>query len=199
MQPGQMEDVSDTAFMVATYRAIESWRADAPFRDPLAARLAEPHGEEIVECQPKWSAIGQRFVAMRSRIIDAFIENATAQETTTILNLGAGLDPRPYNMDRDYPKIIELRERLLSDEKPHCDLKRIKLDVSDIPARKRLLAEIAGTSGKTLVLTEGVIPYLSNEDVASLADDLGGTRSLPILARRLLVTGNGSCPETWCS
>jgi len=181
MQTGQIEDVSDTAFMVATYRAIETRRTDALFRDPLAATLAGPHGEEIVGSRPKWSPIGQWLVAMRTCIIDTFIENAIAQETTTILNLGAGLDARPYRMDLpehirwievDYPKIIELKERLLSDEKPCCDLERIKLDLSDIPARKRLLAEIAGTSGKTLVLTEGVIPYLSTKDVASLADDL---------------------------
>ena len=181
MQTGQIEDVSDTAFMVATYRAIETGRADALFRDPLAARLAGSHGENIVGNQPKWSLIGQWLVAMRTRIIDAFIENAIAQETTTILNLGAGLDTRPYRMDLpkhirwieiDYPKIVELKERLLSDEKPNCDLERIKLDLSDILARKRMLAEIAGSSGRTLVLTEGVIPYLSTDGVASLADDL---------------------------
>ena len=40
MQTGQIEDVSDTAFMVAAYRAIESKRTDALFRDPLAAKLA---------------------------------------------------------------------------------------------------------------------------------------------------------------
>ncbi len=93
---------------------------------------------------------------MRTRIIDAFIETAIAQETTTIVNLGAGLDARPYRMNLpkhirwievDYPKIIELKGRLLSDEKPRCALVRIKLDLSDSPARKRLLAQITGTSG----------------------------------------------------
>ena len=47
-----------------------------------------------------------------------------------------------------------------------------KIDLTDIPAPKQLLAEIAGRSEKALVLTEGVIPYLNAEDVASLADDL---------------------------
>ncbi len=46
MQTGQIEDVSDTAFMVAIYRAIETKRADALFRDPLAAKLAGSHGED---------------------------------------------------------------------------------------------------------------------------------------------------------
>ena len=176
MQTGQIEDVSDTSFMVAAYRAIETKRADALFRDPPATKLAGSHGEKIVGDRPRWALIGQWLVAMRTRIIDAFIESAIAHETTTILNLGAGLDARPYRMDLpkhirwievDYPKIIEFKERLLYEEKPRCDLERIKLDLSDIPARKRLLAEIAGAPRKILVLTEGVVPYLSNEDVAS--------------------------------
>ncbi len=53
MQTGQIEDVSDTAFMVATYRAIETRRTDALLRDPLAARLAGSHGENIVGNRPK--------------------------------------------------------------------------------------------------------------------------------------------------
>jgi predicted Zn-dependent protease with MMP-like domain len=55
MQTGQIEDVSDTALMVAAYRAIESKRADALFRDLLAAKLAGSHGEEIVRHRPRWS------------------------------------------------------------------------------------------------------------------------------------------------
>jgi len=127
MQSGQIEDVSDTAFLVAANRAIETRRTDALFRDPLAAKLAGSHGEKIVRNRPKWPLIGQWLVAVRTRIIDEFIENAIAQETTTILNLGAGLDTRPYRMDLpghirwieiDYPKIVELKERLPSGEKP---------------------------------------------------------------------------------
>lgn len=178
---GHIEDVSDTAFQVAAYRAIETRRDDALFRDPLAAKLAGPHGEKIVQNRPKWTTIGQWLVAVRTCIIDGFIEKAITQETTTILNLGAGLDTRPYRMNLprqlrwievDYPKIIKLKERLLSGEEPRCHLERIGLDLADVPARKQLLAQIAGSSGKTLVLTEGVIPYLRAEDVASLADDL---------------------------
>ncbi len=179
-QTGDIEDVSDTAFMVATYRAIETSRSDALFLDPLAAKLAGSHGEKIVQNHLKWSQIAQWLVAIRTRVIDEFIENAIAQGSTTILNLGAGLDTRPYRMalpqqirwiEIDDPKIVWLKERVLSCEKPRCDLQRIKLDLTDVPARRRLFAEIA-KSGKTLVLTEGVIPYLSTKDVGSLADDL---------------------------
>ena len=39
-----IQNVSDTAFMVAGFRASETERADALFRDPLAAKLAGDHG-----------------------------------------------------------------------------------------------------------------------------------------------------------
>jgi O-methyltransferase involved in polyketide biosynthesis len=37
---GPIRDISDTARWVAMYRAIESERPDARFRDPFAGRLA---------------------------------------------------------------------------------------------------------------------------------------------------------------
>lgn len=42
-------DVADTALWIAAYRAKESARKDALFRDPLAARLAGEKGAVIAE------------------------------------------------------------------------------------------------------------------------------------------------------
>jgi hypothetical protein len=42
-----------------------------------------------------------------------------------------------------YRKIVELKERLLSGEKPRCHLKRIKPDLTNIPARKRMLCRFS--------------------------------------------------------
>ena len=41
-----IQNVSDTAFMVAGFRAAENERPNPLFRDPLAARLAGEHGGE---------------------------------------------------------------------------------------------------------------------------------------------------------
>ncbi len=41
--------VTDTAFWVATYRANESARPDALFRDPLAGKLADARGRAIAD------------------------------------------------------------------------------------------------------------------------------------------------------
>jgi methyltransferase (TIGR00027 family) len=185
MDDGLIHDVSDTAFMVATYRAMEAERTDPLFRDPLAGKLAGMRGRKIVERQSKRSLLGQWFVAVRTRIIDALIERAVAEGVDTVLNLGAGLDTRPYRMELphalrwievDYPKIIELKESRLHENVPRCQLERVKLDLADAPQRQVLLARIAAGSKRTLVLTEGVIPYLDTDEVALLADDLNAHR-----------------------
>jgi methyltransferase (TIGR00027 family) len=186
MDDGLIHDVSDTAFMVATYRAMETERPDALFRDPLADKLAGTRGRKIVERLSKRSLLGQWFVAVRTCIIDALIERALAEGIDTVLNLGAGLDTRPYRMvlphelrwiEVDYPSIIELKTNLLNEETPRCRLERVELNLADAPQRRERLARIAAESKRGLVLTEGVIPYLSTDEVALLADDLNAQRA----------------------
>jgi len=177
-------DVSDTAYWIAWHRALESERADAVFRDPYAARLAGERGKTISEAMPT-STIVAWTVVLRTRIIDDFIAFALEQGIDTILNLGAGLDARPYRMalpaslhwvEADYPHLIEYKENCLRAETPHCRLERVKIDLADDPARRGLLQRVDGQAGGTLVLTEGVIPYLTSEAVASLAQDLRAMR-----------------------
>jgi methyltransferase (TIGR00027 family) len=122
-------------------------------------------------------------VVMRTRVIDDFILSAIREGVDTILNLGAGLDTRPYRMElpaslqwieADYARIIEYKEGLLASESPHCRLERVRIDLADRLARREFLAKVDARGGKVLVLTEGVVPYLSNEDAALLAEDLRG-------------------------
>jgi methyltransferase (TIGR00027 family) len=180
MQGNLIESVSDTAFWIAHYRALETERADALFHDPLAGVLAGDQGKEIARSMPMPFMTGW-VVVMRTCIIDDYIRQAIAEEVDTVVNLGAGLDTRPYRMDvpqsllwveADYPHVIEYKEKQLSNEKPRCRLERIKIDLSNVPERRRFFESIKARSKKILVLTEGVIAYLSVEEVGSLADDL---------------------------
>jgi methyltransferase (TIGR00027 family) len=149
------------------------------FRDPLAWKLAGDHGRKILATIPRrfvgWS------VVIRTVIIDAFIHQAIEAGVDTIINLGAGLDTRPYRMDLpksldwievDFPHVIELKEARLADEEPRCRLERIKFDLTDRVSRQKFFADVGARAKEVLVLTEGVIPYLSEDDVAALADDL---------------------------
>jgi O-methyltransferase involved in polyketide biosynthesis len=55
--PGPMtqtiQNVSDTAFMVAGFRAAESEPPKPLFRDPLAAKLVGEHGKKILATVPR--------------------------------------------------------------------------------------------------------------------------------------------------
>lgn len=176
-----LNDVSDTALWVAVYRERETARPDALFRDPLAGRLAGERGKRIESKMPdsryvSWS------VVIRTHIIDGYIEKLISEAgIDTVVNLGAGLDTRPYRLplpadlrwiEVDFPKMIALKEARLAEEKPKCRLTRIGQDLSQARERRELLAKLNSESKKILVLTEGVTPYLSNEEVAALARDL---------------------------
>jgi methyltransferase (TIGR00027 family) len=175
-----IQNVSDTAFMVAGFRAAESARPQPLFRDPLAAKLAGEHGERILATVPRHFA-GAWSVVIRTVIIDEIITAAIADGVDTVLNLGAGLDTRPYRMELprhlrwvevDYPHVIALKESRLAGEAPQCRLERVTLDLTDREARRCFLADASTRAGKVLVLTEGVAPYLTEADVADLARDL---------------------------
>jgi len=89
-----IQNVSDTAFMVAGFRALEGERDEPLFRDPLAWKLAGEHGRNILATVP-YTFIGAWSVVIRTVIIDDFINRAIAKGVDTIINLGAGLDTRP--------------------------------------------------------------------------------------------------------
>lgn len=175
-----IHDISDTALWVATYRAIETERPDALFRDPLAAVLAGERGRAIAKEMPggryaEWSVI------IRTRIIDEFILEKINEGVDLILNLGAGLDTRPYRLNLpqslrwievDFPNIIELKDSRLQNEKPICHLERVSLDLSIRSERKAFFSKIASEFKRVLVLTEGVIPYLTESSVSDLASDI---------------------------
>src|SRR5215831_5539603 len=111
MPRAAIEDVSDTAFWIAHIRAAESRLPGALFDDRLAARLAGERGREIAAGMPMSRMIAWT-VVIRTCIIDDYIKSALAHGIDTVLNLGAGLDTRPYRMalprtlrwvEADYP------------------------------------------------------------------------------------------------
>lgn len=180
MSQSPIQHVSDTAFWVATFRADETDRPDALFKDPLARVLVGEEGKRIAS-QMERSKIVAWSVVIRTYIIDGFIREVLAQGIDTVINLGAGLDTRPYRMDLpkdlrwvevDYAGIIDHKESRLKSETPRCRLERIRMDLSDREARRKMLSELHSQTKKALIITEGVLPYLSNKSVKELAEDL---------------------------
>ena len=172
--------VSDTALWVAVHRATESKRKDALFRDPYAERLAGERGRQIAgELEPgngaAWSII------TRTAVLDELILTAIRDGADTVLNLAAGLDTRPYRLslpsstrwiEVDFPEMIAYKESKLADARPQCALERVALDLTDRPGRQRLFARVNEESRLVLVITEGLLIYLTLDEVAALARDL---------------------------
>jgi methyltransferase (TIGR00027 family) len=175
-----VRNVADTARWAAYFRAKETERADALFRDPYAERLAGEHGFQIANDLTDGNKHEWAWVA-RTYLFDKFIAEGIQAGADLVLCLAAGLDARPYRMNLspnlqwvevDFPETLAYKAELLADEKPACQLRRVSLDLLDIPARRKLFAELNGCAGKAVVVTEGLLLYLSAEEVASLAKDL---------------------------
>ena len=175
-----IHSISDTARWVAYFRARESERPDALFRDPYAERLAGERGFQIANTLADGNKHDWAWVA-RTYLFDAFLLREIREGTDLVVNLGAGLDARPYRMqlppslhwmEVDLPGIISYKENILANERPVCHLERISLDLSDGQALRTLVTDLDCRAKKIVVLTEGVLIYLSTEEVGSLATDL---------------------------
>src|ERR1700761_2564405 len=93
-----IHDISDTARWVAVYRARESARPDAVFRDPFAERLAGDRGKQIAAAIPFAAKNSWPFGA-RTWLIDRLVSEQVANGgIELVINLAAGLDARPYRM-----------------------------------------------------------------------------------------------------
>lgn len=180
MSATPIANVSDTARWVAVYRAKESARPDALFRDPYARMLAGERGQAIAALMPRQARNGWPLIA-RTKLMDDLIMATIARGCDCVVNLAAGFDTRPYRLDvppslrwieADLPALTEEKEQLLKDARPHCQLRRIQVDLADSGARVAMLREAVGPSRNVLVITEGLLLYLDEAQVHSLALDL---------------------------
>jgi methyltransferase (TIGR00027 family) len=183
--PGTVRNVSDTARWAAYFRAQETARPDALFRDPFADRLCGQHGVDIANTLPDGNKHAWAWVT-RTYLFDYFINQELQQGVDLVLNLAAGLDARPYRMqlpaslvwiEVDLPEILAYKEEILVNEKATCALERVRLNLADGDARRTLFAELNRRAKKILVLTEGLLIYLSEEEVARLARDVASGAS----------------------
>jgi len=176
----EIRNISDTALWTAVYRARESERPDANFRDPFARRLAGERGDAIAKSMSFGERANWAWVA-RTVLFDQFILDCIQRGANMVINLAAGLDARPYRMalppalrwvEVDLPGILDYKEEILAGEKPACSLERVRLDLADVNARRELFARLGAAAANAVAITEGLLIYLSAEDVGALARDL---------------------------
>ena len=179
-EPDGIQNVSDTALWVASLRGAEGDRADAVFHDPLSAMLAGARGRRIAASMPRPGLVAWTMV-VRTSAIDMLIGDALSAGIDCVVNLGAGLDTRPYRLplpasllwiEIDFPHIVESKDEALRACAPACRVERVGMDLLDRAARNEFFAALGTQTTNTLLLAEGVIPYFANADAAALAGDI---------------------------
>lgn len=176
-----IEHVSDTARWVAVYRAMETERSDAIFRDPFARRLAGARGEQIVDAMKMGRRMAWAMI-VRTKVFDEVILDVIRREKVDlVLNLACGLDARAWRLDVpadlrwvdvDFPVMIDYKTEIMKDERPACRYEAIATDLTDDAGRSALLARLGAGAQRVMVLSEGLLIYLTPEQVGTLARDL---------------------------
>jgi methyltransferase (TIGR00027 family) len=180
MEEPLIRSISDTARWVAYHRATESERSDAIFHDPFARRLAGDRGELIGRKlhENAWA------IAIRTYLFDRMISDLLSREPVDlVVNLAAGLDSRPYRLDLpsslrwvevDLAEIVDPKRQTLADEKPKAQLEVVTQHLGDEEARRALFSRLNEQVERVTVMSEGLLTYLDEKKVASLAQDLHG-------------------------
>jgi methyltransferase (TIGR00027 family) len=176
-----VERISDTAFITATARARETERPDAHFRDPNARLLAGDRGEELLRSLPgsEWT---EASCVIRTCLLDELLlRTLTENRIDTVLNLGAGLDARPFRLplehtlrwiEVDCQNVLDFKASKLSGYPQSCAMESIPLDVTNNEAMHTTLHRIGSQAKQALVITEGLLTYLTAEQVSALALEL---------------------------
>ena len=176
-----LESITDTARWVAMYRAMESDRRDAHFRDPYARLLAGGRGEEILRRIPRGRSFAWPMI-VRTAVFDELILRCVERDgADLVVNLAAGLDTRPFRLplpptlrwvEVDLPEMLDYKEPKLAGERPHCLREVVRMDLRNPASRRALFARLGEPAHRGLVLSEGLLVYLTETEVAKLAEDL---------------------------
>ncbi len=176
-----IQHISDTARWVAVYRAMETARPDAIFRDPYAARLAGDQGGRIVDAMKQGRSMAWAMIVRTALFDEIVLDAVTRRGVDTVVNLAAGLDARPWRMalpptlhwvDVDLPETLAYKTETLRADVPRCRYEAVAADLTDASARRALFARLGAGGARVLVASEGLLVYLTEAQVAALADDL---------------------------
>lgn len=181
MSVPHLTHISDTARWVAVLRAREGFRKDALFHDHLALGLAGYEGGAIADVMKLRAGMPDWPIVMRTVILDEHVLRCVADGVDMVIDLAAGLDVRPYRLklpkeliwvDVDLPNLTAEKNAALANEVPTCRVERHAVDLSDAAARRALFAQLGARCKKALVITEGLLVYLTEAQVSGIATDL---------------------------
>jgi len=170
---------------MAAHRARESERIDAAFQDPFARPL-------LGEVDPTLARVlggsdsAEWLYTARTVAFDRLIAREVRAGADLIVNLGAGLDARPYRLafpstlrwvDVDDPEVLDYKAGVLASAVPSCTVTFRPLDLANPDARRGAFRDLSRGAARALVVSEGLLIHLMAGDVRELADDLGAIPS----------------------
>ena len=182
-----IENVSDTARWVAVYRAMETARPDAIFRDPFAERLAGERGHAIVREMKQGRQMAWAMIVRTAVFDEIILDCVRSRGADLVLILAAGLDARPWRLalpeslrwvDVDLPAMTAYKADAMRGERPVCRYEAIAVDLTSDAARDEVLRRLGGVARTALVVTEGLLIYLAQPQVESLARALHAQPSI---------------------
>jgi len=187
-----MDPLGMTSRLVAAARERESQRADRLFNDPFAGALAGDEGRsmmamaESVPRQVGSSAPTENpYLSIRTRFLDDVVQNAIQSGIRQFAILAAGMDARAFRLEWpedatvfevERPDVLSFKESVLNSIGAEAVAKRIVVECDLRDDFSRALRSAGFLEGKpTLFITEGLLPYLPNEEtVLSLLESIAG-------------------------
>lgn len=169
-----------TARWTAAVRAKESARADRLFDDPWATALAGEVGMAWIETRSAESVLP---IAIRTRFFDDFLQRVPLQHGVgQIVLVAAGLDTRAFRLtwpeqtrlfELDRPSVLEYKEQILHAARARsvCDRRVFGVDLTT-PWKETLVASGFDPQEPSCWLLEGLLFYITNEQVARLLDEV---------------------------
>lgn len=185
---GGMTAVGLTARWIAASRAVESDRPDALFVDPFARDLAGTAGFGLRTAMSLGMSTGDGrdpHLAIRTRFFDDALQAAvTAWPAPQVLMLAAGMDSRGLRLDWpegtvffevDRAEIFDYKEPILEQlgAVARCHRRVVRADLAH-DWEAALLAAGFDRHRPSAILAEGLVMYLSEDEVRALFTTLHG-------------------------
>jgi methyltransferase (TIGR00027 family) len=174
-----MHGVAKTALWVAAWRAEESERGNALFRDPFARALAGEEGFATLHAAEAARGGGIPTVEIRTHFFDEHLLAAVqGRGLRQVAVLAAGVDARAWRLtwpegvrlfELDQPEMLAYKADTLAalGAEPRCERRAVPVDLrEDWPAA--LQAAGLDAARPTLWLVEGLLIYLDDAAVAKL-------------------------------
>lgn len=169
MEKVQIQGVPETMLQTLYARAAYSKKRNAKFRDDKAVEIVSRMEYDFSLAEK--DAMMSSGVIARTILLDRMVGDFIRENSKgTVVNIACGMDTRVYRLktpssirwyNLDLPETIEVRRRFLTEDKRISMIAKSAMDES-------WAAEIEEPEGRTLVILEGLVMYLSEEDVKQI-------------------------------